>query len=616
MRICQLQLSNILSFPYVENIDDALEISFDSKLNIIIGGNGSGKSTVLEAINFIFKRVLFKPYQFYENSFKNTSLALQADTFRIDPEMQKYKSYFRLNPNWDTEAKAQTIKVTVELDDIDKENINILVGRNGDLTTLAARYTRSTFPQFANINGNEKIELNVQLHKDDDNFTISQQGIRPDILAYLTDYELLRELILLYNSTAKPGDIITPLTDTFTMLSAFRNYFSFSASTSLNQDPRAQLRGLRHSNYNRGLNISDGSEPTVFSVVKIKLASHQFELMQGKKTLDESISATNKLDLIKQINGKLKIINLKCSIKLVDARSWSYIFEFYDTKHKRVLGDINQLSAGQKSIIHLIFEAYGRDAKRGGVVIIDEPEIHLHYQFQYEYLRIMQDIINDQSVQYVLVTHSDGFISYDTAQYIKRFSLDAKRHSVIHKPNITVTEKDLVRTLDNKQSARVLFGNKVILVEGQDDRYFFRAVLDDVHPEVRQEISVYDCGSRDFIPTWKNFFEMFGITVYQIKDLDAAFKDIYNEVPTKLETVAQIAAFKSTHSNLNTDIDTKYQEKLYILKEGPLEKYMGLRVHAGIEHIINYCKNIQQFTSANTSESKEVLRIIEEIVKS
>ena len=73
MKINKLQLSNILSFPYVENIEDAVKISFDPALNIIISGNGSGKSTVLEVINFIFKRVMFKPYEFNQDLFNNTS---------------------------------------------------------------------------------------------------------------------------------------------------------------------------------------------------------------------------------------------------------------------------------------------------------------------------------------------------------------------------------------------------------------------------------------------------------------------------------------------------------------------------------------------------------------
>lgn len=60
MKIISLQLSNILSFRHFDNVGDAEKISFDDDLNLIIGENGSGKSTALEVINFLFRRILYK----------------------------------------------------------------------------------------------------------------------------------------------------------------------------------------------------------------------------------------------------------------------------------------------------------------------------------------------------------------------------------------------------------------------------------------------------------------------------------------------------------------------------------------------------------------------------
>jgi len=53
MKIEYLQISNILSFPHVEDISAAQQIIFDDGLNIIIGENGAGKSTALEVLNFL-----------------------------------------------------------------------------------------------------------------------------------------------------------------------------------------------------------------------------------------------------------------------------------------------------------------------------------------------------------------------------------------------------------------------------------------------------------------------------------------------------------------------------------------------------------------------------------
>ena len=88
MKIKTLQISNILSFQYHENIENAEKITFEDDLNIIIGENGSGKSTALEVINFLFRRVLYKQYNVNHDLYsqKSSILAEQRnDIFNFSP---------------------------------------------------------------------------------------------------------------------------------------------------------------------------------------------------------------------------------------------------------------------------------------------------------------------------------------------------------------------------------------------------------------------------------------------------------------------------------------------------------------------------------------------------
>ena len=194
--------------------------------------------------------------------------------------------------------------------------------------------------------------------------------------------------------------------------------------------------------------------------------------------------------MVNDINDKLELLNLQFNIELTDLRTWSYEFRFRDTKNNRDLGDINSLSAGQKSIIHLIFEAYGRDDVNGGLIIIDEPEIHLHYQFQFEYLKILEKLAKEQGVQYIIVTHSEGFISNKTIGHVKRFSLNEERNSVVCTPDVREDQRKLIEILNNTWAARVLFLDRVLLVEGQDDEYFFRAAIKKLQPDLSQNINI------------------------------------------------------------------------------------------------------------------------------
>src|ERR1051326_8994671 len=133
-------------------------------------------------------------------------------------------------------------------------------------------------------------------------------------------------------------------------------------------------------------------------------------------------------------------------------RTWQYTFQFYDIRRDRPIGDINSLSAGQKAIIHLVLEAYGRGELKGGLVIIDEPEIHLHYQFQHEYLQVVRELNTDQKCQYILVTHSEALINSSTIAHVRRFSLEQNGTTKINAPILTTEEKDLIRILDNTRS--------------------------------------------------------------------------------------------------------------------------------------------------------------------
>lgn len=112
MIIKELQISNILSFKYFNNISEATKIIFDDNLNIFIGENGSGKSTALEVINFIFKRVLFTQFNVNQDLYSRKNTLNSPDKKNIlSPVNNQSYSGFRLEPNWDKEAENEPQKI-------------------------------------------------------------------------------------------------------------------------------------------------------------------------------------------------------------------------------------------------------------------------------------------------------------------------------------------------------------------------------------------------------------------------------------------------------------------------------------------------------------------------
>lgn len=617
MKVNYLQLSNILSFKYEEDINSAFKIEFDPGLNIIIGGNGSGKSTALEAMNFVFTRVLFKHCEVRGENFSLVG-EYRRNTLVIG-DLSSSISGLRLQPNWNSESELQKIRISLTLDDIDKDNMDHIANNCIHIKNIFEEYSHIEFPiDFRSINGDIKIVIDIIFNYEKSTYNVEYTDSTPDsVQFYLEYYQAINEAIAIHNN--KHTDHIKPLGSTFSMLSAFRNYNTFSLQTSLRSNSLDQLLEINY----RSNHDQPGSEPVIFDIVKLKLGEKYLNFLKGKNDINEAGGAVNSSKMVDRINNALKSFNLRFYIELTNLRAWSYEFRFHDIKNNRNLGDINSLSAGEKSIIHLIFEAYGRDDVNGGLVVIDEPEIHLHYQFQFEYLKILEKLAKEQDIQYIIVTHSEGFISNKTIGHVKRLSLNEERNSVVCNPNIREDQKKLIEILNNTWAARVLFLDRVLLVEGQDDEYFFRAVIKKLQPDLSQNITVYGVRGKDSISSFKSFFESFGLKVYVIKDLDATGRDFYNStVSFKYDKRTKQAGldkrkidkYRNEHPDLDQQIESKYSSDEFYLKKGAIEQYTGKE--KGIDHVIDFCENdMDNFLKSDDEKAKEIRKIIEIISK-
>jgi predicted ATP-dependent endonuclease of OLD family len=670
MKINFLQISNILSFKHYHNLVDIPKISFDKDLNILIGQNGAGKSTVLEVINFLFKRVLFKPAYVDQGRFQRRLEFNRQDQRSVisRPNTNNYKE-FRLNPNWNTENESQTIVLEITLEDIDLQNIAFLKLHRDKIVEIADIYSGEPIPDF-DPPGITTIQFTVTFDVQNRTFSAATTGSGSES-NYLINYNLYRQLIDLHNWT-NPADQIQNLIDTFSLLSGYRNYNAFSPSVNLQSSSAQQIQEIRLRESNMSMNSTDGGEPGIFGLVRLKIAEKHFNLLSGKKDNAESEQEANNEPFLISINEKLSIVNLKVEIKLTEQRTWSYSFQFIDIKRNKPIYDINSLSAGQKSIIHLVFEAYGKGELQGGVIIIDEPEIHLHHQFQDEYLRIVQKLNREQNCQYILVTHSESFINSDTIGTVTRFALDANNNTIIKKPTISADIRTLVKILDNTRSVYALFASKVVLVEGDTDRYFFRSVLSSLYPELNQSIAVLSLQGKGSYEKWRQFFEEFGVSVYFIGDFDNVFtvkfsgitlitsteKSRYETELRQLKltnlTAPNRATLQQRYTNLSTgtnfdsfpswqtltdffkqqtklsnsdvvtktrqernDIDTvivsKYTDKVFILKKGAIEEYTHTS-HGKVDEMAVFCDNLSTWLQGTNDEVQEIKTIIQNIV--
>lgn len=676
MNIKELQISNILSFKYYEDISNAPKIVFGADLNIFIGENGSGKSTALEVINFVFKRVLFTQFNFnQDNYWKREDLTGPQRKEIIAVPDNKNLNGFRLDPTWGYEDKAQKIRLVIQLDEIDRKNIELLTNHKSDFESIVSLYSNLGQPVIGD--STETFTIDLTLNKNNNSFS---HTITPTTssaaFSYLANYNYYKELIRIHNFE-NPNNLISPLYESFALIGSFRNYHSFNTTVSLKDKSGAQqIQAIYDKDFKTSLNSNENAEPAIFSLVRLRIADSHFDLFGSKMDSSQCEIEVNKAPFLLSINKRLKLVNLECKIRLTDQRTWQYSFEFTDIKRNQTLKDINSLSAGQKAIVHLVFEAYGRGDLKGGLVVIDEPEIHLHYQFQHEYLRVIKDLNHDQKSQYVLVTHSESLINSATIHNVKRFTLDQNRYTAIMSPSLTLEQRVLIKILDNTRATYAFFGKKVVLVEGDSDRYFFKAALDEINPSISQEISVIDVGGKGGFESWRDFFQSFGLQVYYIGDFDNVFSLLFDgstlitqdkwaqaeatikqqkldtltpqqqsDLKAKYDHLVQSPYFltkpprerwkplldmfinlsqaekklivdevKKSNANLDALVESKYSNNVFLLKSGDLEKYLGLTAK-GLSGVVRFCNSeLKAFMVSTTGEAKEIRSILEKVL--
>ena len=138
--------------------------------------------------------------------------------------------------------------------------------------------------------------------------------------------------------------------------------------------------------------------------------------------------------------------------------------------------NINEVSSGQLSILSFIFSVFSEDLQ-DGFVLLDEPELHLHPQMQLSFAELIQEARRVNNTQVVYVTHSPYFISHETVHSVNRFIMGSNGTDVFSPQSISSSDKELFRILTATNTSKIFFAEKVILVDGDTDEYFFKGYL-------------------------------------------------------------------------------------------------------------------------------------------
>ncbi|MGI0027041.1 MAG: ATP-dependent nuclease, partial [Nitrosopumilaceae archaeon] len=308
-------------------------------------------------------------------------------------------------------------------------------------------------------------------------------------------------------------------------------------------------------------------EPVVFSYVRHKLA-YDYHRLRVKIGTPEGIDPIDKFDnsIFKSLNNILKsILGIRLYLNRPDDNSLNYVMNFLDEKMGRPI-NVTDLSAGEKGIIHFIFSIYGFDLENG-VMIIDEPELHLHPQIQEKYIDILNKAIDDMKMQFIVATHSPILVNSKTISNVKRFYKNENEFTQVITSQNKSEHHNLVKYLDYTKATQIMFSNHVVMVEGESDGYVFQHYYENYKERklINRNLNFIHIVGKDSYNDWKKFFDDWKITSFFIRDLD-------------------------NFGGGDNGIQSKYLENIYILKQGKLETYIGKEKSEKFQNAVDFCE--------------------------
>ena len=586
MQLSTIKISNILSFPYVENLTTIEWVKFHNQengvINIMIWPNGSGKSNLLDIINAVWKYGITINYELEQKENK----PYIRNCNRTEHNLTKHRGQENLKSH---------IYLSLLLSQDDYNNLFFVIKNREMINKIILQHSENTI-QFSSITKEEvltqqKIPLYFSL--DEDNHLVIEHNPNPIIqfiYQYLQNFELIQICIDIYNtiyiSSPKPGALKEaplgwdrggeryPLRNTFALITSENNY------TNNNIPKSIHLFCKKFSSLKKAINQSETSLLEDFFI----------------ESTNNTLRRYTWLEII--IQDTLSEYNF-----LLHNSDW-YSFRY------------EELSSGEQSFISLILLIYSHDL-HNGFLIIDEPELHLHPQSQKEFLALIEEMKTKQHMQCIIATHSPTMVNEHNINHVFRCS---KIHgeSIISTTNSHFWEDEatLLQMLKFDHIAKIFFVDIIILVEWDTDMYFLSHYIDYLKtlPERAHRINNYEIitiSGKWWVKRRRSFLKKFHNYVYYVGDRDNIIE--YNVLSSQtLSTLphhrllnnkgskyaATVEYLKKNQPDIYTRIvewiQRLYNNNIFLLTQGDLEAYIGTQ-SKWLDDTVHFC--LHQFTN-------------------
>lgn len=145
--------------------------------------------------------------------------------------------------------------------------------------------------------------------------------------------------------------------------------------------------------------------------------------------------------------------------------------------------------------LHLLLEEYLKDLdnKKLNIILVEEPEAHMHPQMQNVFIRYLKDFYKSKNIQGLITTHSNEIVKDVGLENLRVLRQTAKSKSELF--DLSTFKKSIKDITENENEdnsfilenffdwffeigySEIIFADKVILYEGDTERLYIRKLL-------------------------------------------------------------------------------------------------------------------------------------------
>ncbi|WP_460481903.1 AAA family ATPase [Comamonas humi] len=596
MKLRKIKLKNVRSFLAEQTFELVEEIS------IIIGPNGGGKTNLLDTAVLALRIHLLKswiprhsPVTGQQERFEWT----HNDGFSADL-LEKHSA---------AETEEQRIELSIEVTPTDVKSM-VLAKKDASALQERARH------KYVNIAIADAVHWQIDEVVAGKIYTYSivngqliQENLTPAELAfmsYLQNYEV-------HNRVREEFSEL-PLSTPMIFLPVTRSSGDMSASV--------VLANFNEQDYKRTVDAASSRSSSAITTLAVGRMAERYRALLEKA--DGRTKQKFKADPgTAKLTDTLETLGYRWDFECTDIKTNRYEM-ILDKQGSRFR--LSAASSGERELMTYLFAIYALNVK-DALIVIDEPELHLHPRWQKILLELFERLAKDTGNQFLMATHSPAFASPATIKYISRVYSDQQRSRIV---TLNGSEqlpgaKHLFNIVNSQNNERVFFSDLVILVEGISDRIFFEALFRRFGKQQNsgRVFEVISVGGKNLFKQYANLLNAFKVPHVVIADLDyvrevgdsslkalfktsaKALKDKVVDDPTSVDATSLITEMdralktadvtaltelweyiKARQSRLRIDLQpeermhlkeflkAKWAEQVFVLSLGALESYL------------------------------------------